>query len=201
MSEIYSYFVENWFEVVAALLGFVSIYLQIRQHHLYWPVSLVMVIMYIIIYFRAGLYADMLLQWYYVVVSIYGWYLWLKGKPAEASSALPVTFTSLKEAAFLFAFSVLSFFLLAYVLKNFTNSTVPYIDAFTTALSFTATWMLARKKIENWLVWIIADVTSVGLYFYKKLYPTMILFIFLSVLAVVGYKTWLKDLKSSHEKV
>lgn len=201
MSAFTFYVLHNWFEIVAAFLGFLSIYLQIRQHHWYWPVSLVMVVMYIVIYFRAGLYADMLLQWYYVIVSVYGWYLWLKGKPQHASSALPVTSTTLQEGMYLFGFTVVAFFALVYVLKNYTNSTVPYVDAFTTALSFTATWMLARKKLENWLIWIVADVVSVGLYYYKKLYPTMILFTFLTILAVIGYVVWLKNMRTIDEKI
>lgn len=193
-----NYIQENWFELLAALLGFVSIYLQIKQHHLYWPVSLIMVIMYIVIYIQAKLYADMLLQWYYVGVSIYGWYYWWKGKPANKNSSSTVSWTSGRDWFFYIMFTAFSFLVLAYVLRNYTNSDVPDVDALTTALSFTATWMLARKKIENWLVWIVADLISAGLYFYKALYPTMILFMALCILAVVGYRVWLRDLKATH---
>ncbi|MCX7696717.1 MAG: nicotinamide riboside transporter PnuC [Bacteroidales bacterium] len=195
-----NYLHENWFEIVAALLGFVSIYLQIKQHRLYWPVSLVMVIMYIVVYIQAKLFANMLLQCYYAGVSVYGWYYWWRGNPNNKNSSVPASWISKKDLIFYGLFAAGTFIALIYFLNYHTISDVPYLDALTTALSFTATWMLARKKIENWLVWIVADLIYVGLYFYKGLYPTMILFMALCILAVVGYWTWVRDLKLSHEE-
>ena len=94
------------------------------------------------------------------------------------------------------------FFIIAWFLIQFTNSDLPYWDSFTTSLSFVATWMLARKKIENWLVWIVVDAASVGIYIYKDLYPTAILFFCLTLLAIVGYRKWKLDLnKPSHATI
>ncbi len=183
----------NYIEVIAASLGFIAIYLQIKQKIWYWPVSIILVSLYIIVYIRARLYADMSLQVYYLVISFYGWHHWLFGKRDAQNDKLAITFASRRLGIILFLVSIALFFSIAAVLIHFTDSDLPYWDAFTTALSFVATWMLARKIIENWLVWIIVDAISIGIYIYKELYPTTILFTALTILAVVGYITWKKD--------
>lgn len=197
---IYNWVAANYFETIAALLGLIAIVLQIKQNAWYWIVSIVMVSMYVYIYITAKLYADMSLQFYYLGVSFYGWYLWFFGKEENSSKiSINVSKASLKLRSVMALLSILFFILIALILINFTNSDVPFLDAFTTALSFIATWMLARKLIENWLIWIVVDVVSTGIYIYKELYPTAILFAILSVLAVVGYKEWKKDLIINHD--
>lgn len=187
---------DHYFELIAASLGFIAIFLQIKQNVWYWFVSIIMVSMYIFIYIQAKLYADMSLQIYYLLISFYGWYMWLFGKKVNNhNTRLEVSNTSLGLGIFLLTLSFLLFFLIAWILIQFTNSDLPYWDSFTTSLSFIATWMLARKKIENWLVWIVVDAVSVGIYIYKSLYPTAVLFLFLTILAYVGYKKWEEDLK------
>jgi len=194
---IINWIFDNYFEIVAAALGFVAIYLQIRQNIWYWLVSIIMVSMYIYIYIDARLYADMSLQVYYLIISFYGWYMWLFGKTVDHHrTALHVCRTSQNLRFILLMISVVLFFVIAWFLIHFTNSDLPYWDSFTTSLSFVATWMLARKKIENWLIWIIVDAVSVGIYIYKSLYPTALLFLFLTILAWVGYKQWQKDMES-----
>ena len=88
---------------------------------------------------------------------------------------------------------------IAYILVNFTDSDIPYWDAFTTAFSITATWMLARKIIEHWLIWIVVDLVSAGLYIYKGLYPTTVLFLVFTILAIMAYVEWKKDLNKDEE--
>jgi nicotinamide mononucleotide transporter len=190
----------NYIEIIAATLGLVSIYLQIKQNIWYWPVSIVLVSLYIIVYISAKLYADMSLQVYYLVVCIYGWHYWLFGNRESKSKQLPVSFISFRLAFKLSLIAVGLFFFIAFILIRFTDSDVPYWDAFTTALSFIATWMLARKIIENWLIWIVVDSVSVGIYFYKQLYPTTILFAVLTILAIVGYYAWKKDAKKQNQE-
>jgi nicotinamide mononucleotide transporter len=186
---------DNHFELIAAALGFVAIYLQIKQNVWYWFVSIIMVSMYIYIYIDAKLYADMSLQVYYLAISFYGWYMWLFGSNVNHHKApLPVSVTSPPLRGLLLVISIILFFITAWFLKYFTDSDLPYWDSFTTSLSFVATWMLARKKVENWLIWIVVDAVSVGIYIYKELYPTAVLFAFLTVLAVVGYRMWKKDM-------
>jgi nicotinamide mononucleotide transporter len=198
---IFSWIGDNYFELIAAGLGFIAIFLQIRQNVWYWMVSIIMVSMYIYIYIDAKLYADMSLQVYYLVISIYGWYMWLFGSTInDHKTSLRVSSTSSRLRVILSLLSIVLFFLIAWFLIHFTNSDLPYWDSFTTSLSFIATWMLARKKIENWLIWIVVDAVSVGIYIYKELYPTAVLFLFLTVLAWVGYRQWQKDLTTEGAK-
>lgn len=185
------------FEVTAAAIGFVAIYLQIKQISWYWPVSLVMVSMYIYIYYINKVYGDMSLQLYYVGVSIYGWYLWMKGSKSTKDGEekkLEVSYTSIKEWMLISILSIVVYFVMVYILDVYTDSDIPFIDSFTTTLSFVATWMLAKKKLENWIVWIVVDFISIGLYYYREMYPTMILFASLTILAFVGYYQWKKTI-------
>lgn len=196
---MWDWIVLNWFELTAALLGVIGIFLQIIQKPLYWLVSLVMVTMYIWVYFESGFYADMSLQVYYFVISVYGWLFWMFGrkrtKQKGQSKNIPVTSLSSKAWIISLLASVAFFFIIWYILNKVPNSAAPIGDAITTALSFVATWMLARKILENWLFWIVVDAISVGLYLYKGLYPTAVLFGFLTVMAVIGYFTWKKDMQ------
>jgi len=188
----------HWIEIIAATLGIIAIYFQIKVKPFYWVISLVVSSMYIIIYFSAKLYADMSMQFYYVGMSIYGLYVWLSGNNNKDKKTIPISkIKDLKSWLLLALISALSFLIIGFILKKFTDSNVPWWDSFTTSLSFVATWMLARKKIENWLIWIVVDATSVALYIYKQLYPTTILFIILTLLAIVGYFQWKRELRTS----
>ncbi len=197
MEQIFSWIMSNRFETTAALLGLISIYFQIKQNPLYWPVSIVMVSMYIFVYYNSLFYADMSLQFYYLFVGFYGWYFWVFGKKKETENEKTKPgVTSLSKIGKIKAvlISLALFVIIYFVLKNFTNSDVPLGDAFTTGLSFVATWLLARKILENWLLWIVVDVVSTGLYIYKELYATAILFFVLTILAFVGYFKWKKTM-------
>jgi len=195
MDIIGNWIAQHYFELVASGLGFIAIFLQIKQNVWYWLISIIMVSMYIYIYIDARLYADMSLQVYYLVISFYGWYMWLFGKQVNNhKTQLTVSYSSKSSLVLLGFVSVLLFFVIAWFLVQFTNSDLPYWDSFTTSLSFIATWMLARKKIENWLIWIVVDAVSTGIYIYKELYPTAILFVFLTFLAMVGYQKWGTDM-------
>jgi nicotinamide mononucleotide transporter len=189
---------KNWLEIFGALLGFISIYFQIKQHSWYWPISIVMVSMYAVVYYQSKFYADMSLQLYFFAVGIYGWYYWLSGKTKNKKATkqtVPVIKLNSNNWIKAIVATIFFYIIIAFVLIRFTDSDIAYGDAFTTAFSFTATFLLARKFIENWIFWIIADAVSVGLYIYKGLYPTAILFVVLSILAVYGYYAWKKELK------
>lgn len=191
------WFLGNEIEVLGAILGLFYIVFSIRQNILTWPTGLLTSALYVVVFFRSGFYADMGLQLYYVAISIYGWYFWLKGNPKqnEGEKTLQVRQTPKKLAVNLSAVFVLLYAAILFILLNFTDSTVPYMDTLTTALSIVATWMLAKKYIEHWLIWIFVDVVSTGLYVYKNLWPTVILFLVYTFMAVLGYREWRKDLK------
>ena len=193
MEPIIKWLSVNYIELLGAILGFAYIFYSIRQNILTWPVGLLTSALYVWVFLTSKLYADMGLQLYYVVVSIYGWYEWLSGKQGDKKEGLKVSRIKLRLGIYLTIVSVLIFLLIWYILSNFTDSPVPMADALATGLSIVATWMLARKILEHWLVWIFVDAFSVGLFLYKNLLPTVILFVVYTIMAIVGYVEWKRD--------
>jgi len=196
MTEIFTAWLpEHFIEVLGAVLGMLYIFFSIRQHILTWPTGLLTSALYVYVFFQSKFYADMGLQVYYVGISLYGWYYWLIGGKNETGKKVPVQRTSRAVFRILAGTTVLIYAAILYILLNFTDSPVPYMDSMTTALSIVATWMLARKYIEHWLLWIFIDLFSAGLYIYKGLWPTTILFLVYTLMAVAGYRKWKKDLQ------
>jgi len=195
MGQILNWLSGNYIELLGAILGFAYIFFSIRQSILTWPVGLLTSLLYVWVFLVSKLYADMGLQMYYVVISIYGWYEWLRGNQANHSEPIQVSRLSLKLGFKLAIISLIIFFLIWYILENYTDSTVPVADSLATALSIVATWMLARKILEHWLVWIFVDAFSIGLFWYKELYPTVILFVVYTVMAYIGFVEWKKEFR------
>ncbi len=184
----------NQIEVLGAILGIAYIFFSTRQNILTWPTGLLTSLFYIVIFYRSKFYADMGLQVYYVFISIYGWYFWLRGKKTDHGNKAPVRTTPQNLWILLAFITLVLYFILLLILIKMTDSDVPYMDSLTTALSITATWMLAKKYIEHWLIWIFVDLLSTGLYIYKNLWPTVILFGIYTAMAVFGYLNWKKDI-------
>lgn len=184
----------HYIEVFGALTGILYVILEIRQNIWLWPVGLVTSSVYIWVFYTSKFYADMGLQTYYVLISIYGWYWWLRGGRKYKSGSLPVTRISTQLSLKLLLVFLVLFAAIWYILSHYTDSPLPLGDAFTTALSIVATWMLARKIIEHWCLWVIADLVSIGLYIFKGLYPTVILFMVYTIMAVIGYREWRKTI-------
>lgn len=191
----------NYIELLGAILGFAYIVFSIRQNILTWPVGLLTSVLYVWVFFDSRLYADMGLQMYYVVISIYGWYEWLYGSKTNGKTELKISRLTLKLGLNLIAISFLIFFLIWFILKNYTDSNVPMADALATALSIVATWMLARKILEHWLVWIFVDAFSIGLFWYKDLHPTVILFFIYTIMAFGGFIEWKKEFIADQKKM
>jgi len=185
----------NYIELLGAILGIVYIFFSIRQNILTWPVGLLTSVLYVWVFLVSKLYADMGLQTYYVVISIYGWYEWVRGNQNDKSGSLKVSRLTLKLGQILLVVSLLIFILIWFILSNYTDSPVPMADALATSLSIVATWMLARKILEHWLVWIFVDAFSIGLFWYKSLFPTVILFVVYTFMAYIGYVEWKKELR------
>jgi len=186
----------NKIELLGAILGILYTVFSIRQNILTWPTGLLTSLLYIIVFFKSGLYAAMGLQVYYVGISFYGWYFWLKGKNSNNKSQLRVRTVEKNLWIKIGVISILIYSVILFILINFSDSNVPYLDSLTTSFSIVATWMLAKKYIENWIIWIFVDVVSSGLYIYKNLWPTVILFAVYTVMAFFGYIEWKKDLKT-----
>ena len=185
----------NKIEALGAILGILYIIFSIQQNLLTWPTGLLTSILYVVVFFQSKFYADMGLQVYYVVISIYGWYYWLKGSEKNDKKEVPVKQVSKRLWIKLTAATFIIYIVILLILLKFTDSDIPFMDSLTTALSIVATWMLARKYLEHWLIWIFVDLFSSGLYMYKNLWATVVLFIIYTGMAIVGYYQWKKDLK------
>lgn len=182
-----------WLELTGTLVGLIYLWLEYRASVWLWAANIVMPLIYVFVYYESGFYADMGINVYYLVASLYGWIMWRRGR--DSGKELPISHTPRKSVLpFSAIFSVL-WVLIWLVLTRFTDSTVPVGDAFTTALSVVALYMLAQKYVEQWLVWIVVDVVCAALYIYKGLYPTAILYLLYSVVAWFGYRRWLKMMK------
>ncbi len=184
----------NYIELLGAILGIAYVIFSIRQNILTWPVGLLTSVIYVWVFLVSKLYADMGLQMYYVVISIYGWYEWLHGNNPDSKSMLKISRLSLRLGLILILVSFILFVFIGYILSNYTDSQVPMADSLATSLSIVATWMLARKILEHWLVWIFVDTFSIGLFWYKDLLPTVILFAVYTIMAFVGYMEWKKEI-------
>lgn len=182
---------ENYIEAIASFTGIIAIFFQIKAKPIYWPISIINVLLYIFVFYHARLYAEISLQVYYLVMSIYGWIFWLK---KTNNKSIPITKTTMKMWIIIISVFPLIWLSMAFLLKKYSNTDVPFVDSFLTTLSFVATYLLVRKKIENWLIWIFVDFISISLYYYKQLYATIILFVILTILAIIGYKEWKKTL-------
>ncbi len=163
-------------------------WLVVRQQVASWPVGILNNAFYLALFWQSGLYADSLLQVFYVGIGLYGWWAWLYG--GEARGVLRVSRVSgaaLGGTAILVAVGTV---VLANLLSVYTDSTVPGLDGWTTALSLGATWLQSRKYLESWLLWILADVFYIGLYWYKDLHLTSLVYAVFLLMCIRGYKEW-----------
>jgi nicotinamide mononucleotide transporter len=178
----------NPIENIAALFGVVSVYLSVRQNIWSWPTAIVNVGLYTFVFYQSRLYADMGLQVVYIIISFYGWYEWLYG--GKDRTELKVSRTSARLAVLLAAIGVASTFVLGTLLHRTTNAALPFLDSATTSTSLVAQWMMTRKLLENWAVWVAVDVVYIGMFIYKSLYVTALLYLVFLVLSVMGYRQW-----------
>lgn len=167
-------------------------YLVVRQHVANFPVGIANNVFFFVLFWRVGLYADAGLQVVYVALALYGWWWWLHGGPDR--TALRVTRTPLAEGVVVGLLGAVATVALTAFLAGSTDSTVPFWDALTTVLSLQATWLLSRKRLENWYVWIVADVLYVVLYAYKDLHLTAVLYAGFLALCVAGLVHWRRSL-------
>lgn len=159
-----------------------------------WVVGLVSSLVYVLVFFQNKFYADALLNLYYVVISLYGFWMWKLGKSLSKEDETHHSYTTLtwKLTVKLSIVTVAIFSLIYFVLIKYTDSPVPIGDSVVTTLSFVATWMLTRKMIEQWFIWMFVNSLSVYLFMYKDLKPTALLYLCYGILSVVGYLKWKK---------
>lgn len=183
---------ERILEIAGLCVGLAYLYFEYHANRLVWIMSVIMPMISLFIYYSKGIYADFAINIYYLVIAVYGYVAWTFGLKRKKRAPVPIS--HMPGAYYLPAVLVLGaiFAFLAWGLVYFTDSTVPYWDAFTTALSIVAMWMLARKYVEQWLAWFIVDAVCVGLYFYKGIFFYSVLYSVYTVIALFGYRKWVR---------
>lgn len=183
-------------EIFGLVSGLACVWLMIRQNVLTFPIGLAYALTSVAVMLRNHLYADVLLNAYYVVINAYGWWYWQVRKE-ESGVELPVTRIPRNPALLLIPIAILAFGLLVYVLVNFTGAEMVYWNSTTTVLSFIAMWMSARKYLENWVVWLVVNTISVGVYFFQGILPYALLYAVYLIMAVQGHRAWSKSMQSA----
>jgi nicotinamide mononucleotide transporter len=186
-------------ELFAALIGAISVWLSVRQNIWSWPTAIINVVLYAIVFYEAKLYADMGLQVIYAILSIYGWYEWLYG--GAGRTQLRVSRTGPRLGALLALVAAAGSALLGVFLHRATDASLPFMDSFLSSTSLVAQWMMTKKLLENWLVWIGVDVLYVGMFIFKGLFLTAGLYAVFLALAVKGYVDWRRSLAAQSAPV
>jgi nicotinamide mononucleotide transporter len=182
----------SWTEFLGFITGAICVWLCVKENVWNWPTGIANNIFYIVVFWASGLYADSLLQWIYIAISIYGWWNWLHG--GAAHSKLKVSRATLPGMGLYVLLTALGTIVFYELLQRYTNSTVPLWDGLTTALSLVAQYMLTRKLVENWWFWIVADVIYIALYAYKHLLLTSLLYAIFLAMCIVGLRQWLSTM-------
>lgn len=195
LSQLYSNILDTtWLEVVAVIFGILSVWFARKENIWVYPTGIVNVLVYVYLCFFAGLYADMAINAFYFVMSVFGWYNW--SRRVDNTHHVPISSLNLKQWFFYIMLIAVAFGAIYYVLSNYTDSTVPVFDSFTTSLFIVGMWLMAIKKIENWILWILGDVLVIPMFAIKGLAFTSVQYIVFLVLAVMGYIEWRKRIKS-----
>ncbi|MCU4176567.1 nicotinamide riboside transporter PnuC [Carboxylicivirga sp. N1Y90] len=198
------FIIRNGMEIVGTIASLIYLFYSIREKVWLWPWGIVASAVSLIVFYQAALYADMGLQFYYVIISAYGWWYWLSARSSDQKKNVPIKdlsqrlFIKLILVGVAIYAALLSALLYIPAMVDIASSDMPYLDAFTTAASIVATWMLARKYIHHWIFWIVIDVISMAMYLYKGLYFYSGLFVVYTIGAFVGYFEW-KRIKQKAE--
>ena len=205
LAEIYQQFITDmshttWYEYVAVFAGIASVWYSRAENILVYPVGLINTIIYIFISVKGNLLGEATVNLYYTIMSIIGWYMWMK-KDSQKEVILHVSYATKKEwiyqLAFFLFFYLTIFFALTYFKKEFFEGVIPWADAFASATAFTGMWLMTKKKVESWYWWIATNIASIPLYFVKHYVFTSVYYIVLLVMAVFGLIEWIKKTKIS----
>ncbi|MCM4156353.1 nicotinamide riboside transporter PnuC [Gramella sp. AN32] len=205
MQPIFDFFFEQYstyptlfiiLEIIAVIFGFLSVWYSKQNNILVYPTGIVSTMIFVYLLWQWQLLGDMMINAYYFAMSIYGWYIWTRKVDAEHFT--PITSTTKKEQVLsvLIFIGTLIFVFAVYEYFNKWNNWTAYVDTVTTAIFFVGMWLMAKRKIENWIYWIIGDIISVPLYFYKGLTFTSLQYLVFSIIAIYGYKAWKKNLRN-----
>jgi nicotinamide mononucleotide transporter len=185
----------EWCGVISGIL---CVWLAAKNNIFNWPVAIVSVLIYTVIFFETRLYSEVGLQIYFLFMNVYGWYYWTKNKNS-AEPATPVSMINKNEIILSILGIILFTVILGSILHYNTFAAFPYLDSFCTACSLIAQIFLARKVLQNWLIWIFVDVIYVGVFISKNLYPTALMYTLYIYIAWVGYRDWKKTYTEAHD--
>ncbi|MBI9040224.1 nicotinamide riboside transporter PnuC [Lutibacter sp.] len=179
-------------EIIAVIFGFLSVWSSKNNNIWVYPTGMISTSIFVYLLLKWGLLGDMMINGYYFIMSVYGWYIWTR--KVDETHHTPITSTTKKENITSAIIFILTLFFVFIVYKSFDKWTswVAYVDTITTAIFFVGMWLMARKKIENWIYWIIGDIISVPLYFYKGFTFTSFQYLIFTFIAIFGYLEWKK---------
>lgn len=182
-------------ELVAAFFWLLCVYFTVKRSLWCWPTWIVQVTLYIYIFFVAKLYSDSLLQVIFLFMQFYGWYYWLYEWDRNEKNILKISTLSVKKYLFWIIVWISWSFLVGILMKTYTDASLPFLDASLAIASLIAQWLLSKKILENWIIWILVDIFSIGMYWYKELYITSGLYMIFLILATSGLISWYKAKK------
>ena len=182
-------------EVVAFVLAIVMVVLNMRVNPLAWPLAIVSSLLYFALFWNSRLYGDASLQVFFALVALWGWWQWLRGRAADGAALQVRTLPARGRWGLLVALA-LAWPATGLFLKTYTDTDVPWWDAFPTAASVIGQWLLGRKYVENWAAWVVVNVVSVGLYAYKGLWLTTLLYSLFIAMSFVGWRAWARLAKA-----
>ena len=185
-------------EIIAVVFGILSVWFSKKNNILVYPTGMISTSIFTYLLFKWILLGDMMINAYYFMMSIYGWYIWTR-KVNNIVTPISKVSSPEKITSLIIFFCSLSFVYGIYNYFDKWGSYISYIDNFTTAIFFVAMWLMANRKIESWIFWIIGNIISIPLYFYKGLTFTSIQYIIFTVIAISGYYTWKKILDNSNQ--
>lgn len=187
-----------FFEIVAVIFGLLSVWFSKNNNILVYPTGMISTSIFTYLLFKWGLLGDMMINVYYFIMSIYGWYIWTRKKNNIVTPISKISNYEKKISLFIFISSLI----FVYGIYNYFDkwgSLTSYIDNITTAIFFVGMWLMAKRKIENWIFWIIGNIISVPLYFYKGLTFTSLQYFIFTIIAISGYYSWKKILNKSNQ--
>ncbi|HET8885020.1 MAG TPA: nicotinamide riboside transporter PnuC [Salinimicrobium sp.] len=188
-------------ESIAVVFGFLSVWFSKQENIWVYPTGIISTAIFVYLLWKWELFGDMMINFYYTSMSIYGWYIW--SRKDNKNQVIQVTKTTVKEniqSVFIFLFTMF-FTWLVYNYYEKWDSWTAYVDTITTGIFFVGMWLMAKKKLENWIYWIVGDIISVPLYFYKGLTLTSLQYLIFTIIAIYGYRAWKRSLNNSHQIV
>ena len=210
MNQIFNFFFGQYFEydtidvvleIIAVIFGVLSVWNSKQNKIWVFPTGMISTLIFVYLLLKWGLLGDMMINVYYFIMSVYGWYIWTRKVDSQHVTPISQTTKKEKKISIIIFISTLLFVYIVYQIFDKWTGWVAYVDTVTTAIFFVGMWLMARRKIENWILWIIGDVISVPLYFYKGFTFTSFQYLGFTVIAIYGYLEWKKHLNNNLQTV